>query len=229
MERVAENASNNCKLEYEHALHKRDTLNMLPIIMEESMIHNSQWHGSLSMILGQCRCQTLTSDVNFEDSVKDIAVAIRRMIEPQQVFANEQHGAARQMSSQSQSPLPSVASGRDTVPASPRSPSLGQQVLVMHMDKNVLQFREDMKDFMQSFLRSNEPAPRKCTLRELLLVAFLFFLFSFSCYSVIAENLEVWQEKCEDPDENLIDCFHGMMQKLHPPIFKELGYPCAEK
>jgi len=227
MERVAENASNNCRLEFEHALHKRDTLNMLPIIMEESMINNSQWHGSLSMILGQCRCQTLTSDVNFEDSVKDIAVAIRRMIEPQQVFANEQHGAARQMSSRSQSPAPSVASGRDTVPA---SPSPGQQVLAMHMDRNVDQFREDMKQFMQSFLRSNEPAPRKWKLCELLLVAFMRDKVapSWFCDPVLAENLEAWQGWCEDPDKNLIDAFHKLMHSLKPSVFEALEYDFAK-
>jgi len=76
MEKVAEDASNSCRLEFEYALNKRDTLNMLPIIMEESMTNTSQWHGSLSMTLGQCRCQTLTSDVNFDDAVKDIALAI---------------------------------------------------------------------------------------------------------------------------------------------------------
>ena len=41
---------------------------------------------------------------------------------------------------------------------------------------------------------------------------------------MIAENLEVWQGWCEDPDINLIDSFDELMQMLKPPIFHELNY-----
>ena len=135
------------------------------------MIKNSQCHGSLSMILGPCWCQTLTSDVNFDDAVKGIVVAIRVMIEHQHMFANEQLGAVRQMSSQWLAQAPSVASGRDAAPVSPwlpspQAPSPQAQVLAMDQDSNVSQFREDMKEFMQSFLQSSEPAPRKWKMCE---------------------------------------------------------------
>jgi len=144
------------------------------------------------------------------------------------MFANEQQGAARQISSRSQSPASSTASERDTVPASPRSPSPGPQVVAMHMDSDVDRFREDMKEFMQRFLQSSEPAPRKWNLCELLLVAFMRDKVAPSCDPVIAENLGAWQEKCGDPDENLIDYSHEMMQIWQPPIFKELGYDFAK-
>jgi len=227
MEDVAKYESNTCRREFEYALNKRDTLNMLPIIMEESMANTSQWHGSLNITLGQYRCEHLTTDVNFDDAVKALAVVIRRMIEPEVVFANEQQGAARQMISRSQSPASSSVSRLDT--PSPWLPSpQGQDVLAMHLNNDVGQFRDDMKQFMQSFLQSgDEPAPRKWKLCELLLVAFMRDKVAPSCNSVISENLEAWQGKCEDPDENLIDCFHDMMQVLQPPIFKELEYDFA--
>jgi len=98
---VAKYESNTCRREFEYALNKRDTLNTLPIIVEKSMANTSQWHESLNMTLGQYCCEHLTTDVNFDDAVKALAVVIRRMIEPEQVFANEQQGAARQMISRS--------------------------------------------------------------------------------------------------------------------------------
>jgi len=98
----------------------------------------------------------------------------------------------------------------------------------MQVNKHVGQFRDDMKQFMQSFLQSgDEPAPRKWKLCELLLVAFMRDKVAPSCNSVIYENLEAWQGKCEDPDENLIECFHDMMQVLQPAILKELEYDFA--
>ena len=100
----------------------------------------------------------------------------------------------------------------------------------MHMDRNVDQFREDMKQFMQSFLRSNEPAPRKWKLCELLLVAFMRDKVapSWSCDPVLAENLEAWQGWCEDPDKNLIDAFHKLMHSLKPSVFEALEYDFAK-
>jgi len=230
MKKVAQDLDNNCKFEFEYALNKRTTLSMLPIVMEESMADTSEWHGILSMTLGRHLYYKLASDVDleFEDAVKRIAVAIRTMVEPQQVFANEQQGAARQMCSRSQSPAFSIASGMDTVPASPRSPSPGQQVLAMHVDNDVFEFREDMTQFMESFLKAgDQPAPRKWKLCELLLVAFMRDKVAPNCNTVIAKNLEAWQEKCEDPEENLIDYFHQMMKLLKPPVFEELEYNFA--
>ena len=120
MQKVEEDAENNRKFEFDDALNKRTTLNMLPIVMEASMTNTSEWDGSLSMTLGRHRYHKLASDVDieFDDRVDEIAVAIRRIFEPQKVLSNELQGVARQMSSRSQSPAPSV----DTAPASPRSP-----------------------------------------------------------------------------------------------------------
>ena len=42
MEKVTEDADNNCKIEFEYALDKRMTLNMLPIVMEESVADTSE-------------------------------------------------------------------------------------------------------------------------------------------------------------------------------------------
>jgi len=102
----------------------------------------------------------------------------------------------------------------------------------MHIDKEVSQFREDMKTFMQSFLQADDqptptggqPAPRKRKLCELLLVAFMRDKIAPSCDAVIAENLLVWQGWCEDSNKNLIDRFHKLMQSLKPPVFEELNY-----
>jgi len=150
MEKVAEDADNNCKFEFEYALNKRTTLNMLPIVMEESVADTSEWRGSLSMTLGRHLYRKLTTDIDadFDDAVTVIAAEIREMIQPQKVLANEMQFAAYTINSRSQSPTPSAASGMDTVPASPQSPE--QEVLAMHIDKpeEVSQFREDMKNFM---------------------------------------------------------------------------------
>jgi hypothetical protein len=232
MEKVAEDADNNCKFEFEYALNKRTTLNMLPIVMEESVADTSEWRGSLSMTLGRHLYRKLTTDIDadFDDAVTVIAAEIREMIQPQKVLANEMQGAAYTINSRSQSPTPSAASGMDTVPASPQSTE--QEVLAMHIDMEVSQFREDMKTFMQSFLQADDqptptggqPAPRKRKLCELLLVAFMRDKIAPSCDAVIAENLLVWQGWCEDSNKNLIDRFHKLKQSLKPPIFEELNY-----
>jgi len=231
MEKVKEDADNHCKFEFEYALTKRTTLNMLPIVMEASMTNTSYWDGTLCMTLGRHLYYKLASDLDleFEVAVKDIAVTIRRMMEPQQVFENEQQDAARQMSSRSQSPASSVASGMDTVPVSPRSSSPGHEVVAMYVDSPVSRFREDMREFMQSFLQADDqPVPRKWKLCELLLVAFMRDKVAASCDEVIAENLDAWQGWCEDPEENLTDAFHKLMHSLKPPVFEELKYDFAK-
>jgi len=146
MKMVADNADSNCKFEFGYAMRKRTTLNMMPIVMEESMANTSMWRGSLGMTLGRHQCRKLTTDddVDFNDVVKDIAVTIGRTIEPQKLLTNELQGAAHVMSSRSPSPAPSAASGMDTVPASPQSPS-EQEVHAMHIDSEVSRFKEDMR------------------------------------------------------------------------------------
>jgi len=89
----------------------------------------------------------------------------------------------------------------------------------------VSQFRNDMKQNLQSFLTGDDGlASRKWRLCEVLLNAFLRNKVALSCDSMIAENLDVWQGWCEDPDINLIDSFDELMQMLKPPIFHDLNY-----
>jgi len=100
----------------------------------------------------------------------------------------------------------------------------------MHIESDVREFRDDMKKFIQGFMNaegsSSQPAPRKWKMCELLLVGFMRNTVAPSFHSEIAENLVVWNEKCNDPDENLIDSFHEMMVILKPPVFeeKDIGY-----
>jgi hypothetical protein len=50
-----------------------------------------------------------------------------------------------------------------------------------------------------------------------------------SCDAEIAENLETWQGKCEDPDANLVISFNKIMLSLKPPILKDqLSYEFSD-
>jgi len=230
MEKVAQVEDNNCKFEFNYAVNKRTTLNLLSVVMEKSMQKTKEWKGSLGMTMGVHLYHKLMSDVDaeFDDAVNGIAAAIRKKIEPQTVLANELQGVAGRMSSRSPSPTPSDMSDRATMLGSP--PPLEQEIVAMHIDRNVKLFRGDMKEFMQSFLCSGDQSPpRKWKMCELLLVAFMRDKVAPLCDSVIADNLEVWQGWCEDPDENLIDAFHKLMQSLKPPIFEELSYDFAKE
>jgi len=100
----------------------------------------------------------------------------------------------------------------------------------MHIDSDVREFRNDMKKFMESFINpiesSDQAAPRKWRLCELLLVGFM--RNTVACDSQIKEHLVVWNETFADPDENLIDEFHELMVMLKLPVFKEIGYEFDE-
>jgi hypothetical protein len=63
----------------------------------------------------------------------------------------------------------------------------------------------------------------------LLLVAFMRDKVAPSCDVKIARNLETWQEKCEDPDANLVISFNKIMLSLKPSILKEqLSYEFSD-
>jgi hypothetical protein len=92
----------------------------------------------------------------------------------------------------------------------------------IHVESTVSAFRDDMKKFMQDFLHER----RLC---ELLLVAFMRNKVAPSCDAEIAENLETWQEKCDDPDANLVISFNKIMLSLKPSILKEqLSYEFSD-
>ena len=77
MEKVAKDAKNNYKFEFEYALNKRTTLKKLSIFMEESMANTSKWHRSLSMTLGRHLYRKITTnvDVDFDNVVTVICVS----------------------------------------------------------------------------------------------------------------------------------------------------------
>jgi len=243
MEKVADDADNSCKFEFDYALNKRTTLNMLPIVMEDSVADTSLWHGILGMTLGRNLYRKLTSDANFEfeNAVKDIAVVIREKIEPHTLLSNELQEAARQMSSRSQSPAPSAASGLETLPASPL-PSSSQDIFALYIKSEVGQFKDDMKKIIQLFNpaidASDQPARKRWRMCELMLVAFMRNIVAPSCESEemtefetcenIAENLQAWHDMCVDSERNLIDGFNDWVLDLKPPIFKDLEYEFPE-
>ncbi len=82
------------------------------------------------------------------------------------------------------------------------------------VESTVSVFRDDMKKFMQDFLHQR----RLC---ELLLMAFMRNKVAPSCDAEIAENLVAWQQKCDDPDANLVVSFNKIMLSLKPSILKE--------
>ncbi len=53
MEKVEEEAGNNCKREFEFAAERRTDLFMLPVVMEESMTDASEWGDSLGFVIGR--------------------------------------------------------------------------------------------------------------------------------------------------------------------------------
>ena len=91
MEKVAQVEDNNCKLEFNWAVHKRTTLNLLSVVMENSMQNTQEWNGTLGMTLGVHLYHKLVSnvDVEFDDAVNGIVAAIQKKFETQTVLANE--------------------------------------------------------------------------------------------------------------------------------------------
>ncbi len=49
---VASTTDDNCKAEFSHAVRRRGTPNMIPVVMEESMKATSSWAGPVGMRLG---------------------------------------------------------------------------------------------------------------------------------------------------------------------------------
>ncbi len=178
MEKVAEEASNSCKCELEFANQRRTDVFMLPVVMEESMTDTWKWNGSLGLVLGRHLYHKLTSDVHdeFDKAVREIAAAVRKKITlpnmQQHMLIKGLQDTARSMCSRDYSPTPSDQSGMSTAPQSPLPPP--QEVMGIHVESPVSQFIDDMEKFIQDFLKpSDQPAPRKWKLCELLLVAFM--------------------------------------------------------
>ncbi len=199
-EKVTGEADSNCKLEFNYAYGKRTSVFMLPVVMERSMTHTTEWGDRLFAVLGFHFYHKLTSDVDdeFDKAVSEIATAVRRKIDEkllpdlQQATSSIVQDAMR---SREPSATPSDQSGMSTAPQSPSSRS---EVMVIHVESTVSAFRDDMKKFMQDFLHQR----RLC---ELLIVAFMRNKVAPSCDVEIAENLVAWQEKCDDPHVNLVN------------------------
>jgi hypothetical protein len=77
-------------------------------------------------------------------------------------------------------------------------------------------------------MQSAATALRRWRLCELLLVAFMKDKIAPCPDDEIAETLEVWQEKCEDPAVNLITAFSELMLWLKPSVLNDIGYDFAE-
>jgi hypothetical protein len=107
-------------------------------------------------------------------------------------------------------------------------------MLAMHVENDVREFRDDMKKLIEGFLEqpsseaAEQPGQRRWRLCELLLVAFMRNEVASSCDLEVARNLEAWQGKCGDPDENIVDSFHEIISFMRPPLFKDLKYKFAE-
>jgi hypothetical protein len=103
----------------------------------------------------------------------------------------------------------------------------------MHME-NVRHFTDHMEKLIEGFLKpprseaAELPALRQFRLSELLLVAFMKDKIAPCPDDEIAESLELWQEKCEDPAANLINAFSELMLSLKPSVLNDIGYDFAE-
>jgi hypothetical protein len=233
MEKVAQDGSNNCKLEFEYAHRKRTPLCMLPIVMEKTMTNTASWVGVLGLLLGSYLYCPLTSDIDadFDCAVANIAQSVDKLL--QKALPNEMQSAASAMSARSHSPTPTDMSYVSTAPATPQSPPL-QEVVAMHVENTVHEFKDDMKKLIEGFLKppsseaADQPALRRWRLCELLLVAFMRNEVAPSCDLEAAENLKAWEGKCEDPHENIVESFHEIISFMRPPLFKDLKYEFAE-
>jgi hypothetical protein len=108
------------------------------------------------------------------------------------------------------------------------------EVKAMLVETVVREFRDDMKKLIEGFLKppsseaAEQPALRHFRLSELLLVAFMKDKIAPCPDDEIAENLEVWQEICEDPAANLITAFSELILSLKPSVLNDIGYDFAE-
>ncbi len=191
----------------------------------------------LRALLGEFRVQDEAERLakNGVCSIEDVPYMTREDVEKfklrlifREILRNLQQRAlevclqkvAHPMCSREPSPTPSDRSGMHTPPQSPLPPS--DEVIGIHVESTVSAFRDDMKKFIQDFLHQR----RLC---ELLLVAFMRDKVAPTCDAEIAENLETWQEKCEDLDANLVNSFNKIMLSLKPSILKEqLSYEFSD-
>jgi hypothetical protein len=232
MEKIDQNTG-NCKLEFDSAYKKRTPICMLPVVMEESMTDTAAWDGVLDLVLGNHLYCKLTSniDANFVCAVAKIAESVDKML--QKALPNEMQSAAMAMSSRSHSQAPTDLSGESTTPGMPQSPP-SQEVVAMHVENDVHEFRDHMKKLIEGFLKppnseaAEQPTLGHFRLSELLLVAFMKDKIATCPDDEIPENLEVWQEKCEDPAANLITAFNALMLSLKPSLLNDIGYDFAE-
>ena len=229
MEKVAKHGNDNCKLEFHYAYNKRTILNMLPVVMEEGMAKPAEWSGSLGLKMSNELYYKLVSDedVAFNEAVEKIAAAVRRKIDA--LLPSEIRAVASAMSSRGPSPAPSDDQSQvSTAPQSPPSRHVSPEVIAMHVSNDeISEFRDGMKALIQSFLEGG--AGRSWKMHELLLVAFMRNNVAPSCNSDVTENLDVWDEKCQSADEDLVESFHQLMEGLleldpKPAFFNDIAF-----
>jgi hypothetical protein len=152
MDKVKMPGRSNCKLEFEYAYQKRTPLCMLPVVMEESMTDTAAWDGVLGIVLWNHSSCKLDSDIDadFDCAVAKIAESVDKML--QKVLSNEMQSAAMAMSARSHSPAPTDVSGASTPSGTPQSPQ-SQEVVAMHVENTVREFRDDMKKLLEGFLK----------------------------------------------------------------------------
>jgi len=233
MQKIAQtdNPNDNCKLEFDYAAYCRGVSNMVPVVMEENMAGSTKWHGNLGFTLGSQLYYKLTSDLadDFQKSVESVATTIRQKPRPEQVLWNQQDVIASHFDSSPPSPSSDDVSEICTIPGSPLSDN-DEQILSVHVHNDVTKFRGDMKGVLEDFLslHSGQQQHDKFKICEMLLVAFMRDKMALAGDSGVFDNLECWQEKCEDPSENLIEHFHDMMTELNPSVLHEIGYRFAD-
>jgi hypothetical protein len=109
----------------------------------------------------------------------------------------------------------------------------------VYIEGLVTDFKNDMTKFIEGFLEnpSDQSAPRKWKLCELLLVGFMRNKVAPACDAEMAENMGLWHVKCQDSESDVIAVFNEMMLDLKNglkdpmkfiEIFDELGYKFAE-
>ncbi len=123
-EKVAGEADNNCKLEFNFAYRKRTSVFMLFVVMEESMTDTSNWGDRLLAVLGFHLYHKLTSDVDeeFDKAVSEIAAAVRTNID-ERLLPDLHQATSRivQDAMLSREPSPSDQSVMSTAPQPPQS------------------------------------------------------------------------------------------------------------
>ncbi|XP_063682406.1 uncharacterized protein LOC134817197 [Bolinopsis microptera] len=73
---TGDNASDNCKLEFNHAARVLTSANLLPVVMESSMTNTSDWKGSIGIQLGNKLYVNMTGNVNdpvyLEEKIQEL-------------------------------------------------------------------------------------------------------------------------------------------------------------